>query len=271
MRIHFTLPLAALLSVLLLTSCRGGASHTPESSERVPVADTAAMRSLAGIWVDEDTEAVVFCIRGDSVFYPDSTSLPVPFGIFDDTLVVDGVRYPILERHEYSLHYESLTGETIRLQRSDAPEDSLFFRPREYDPILLNEEVRRDTVVFSPAGERYHLYIAVNPTRYRVHQTTYTDEGLPMDNVFFDNIIHISVYQGRRSIFSRDFAKADFSEQVPAQFLEGALLSNMQFGSVDHTGCRFNATLCHPDGASCYVVTICVGYDGQYTMAVLEY
>ncbi len=232
------------------------------------------MQQLQGIWVDAETESVALRIDGDSVFYPDSISQPVRFAIFADTLVVyaaSAVRYPIIEQGNYIFKYETLSGEVMNLRRSEVSDDSLAFKNHAYAPILLNEQVHRDSVLFAPNGSRYHLYVDVNPTRYKVHHTSYTDEGLPKDEVYFDNIIHVAVYQGEKRIFSQDFAKKDFQELIPASFIKGALLSNMDIAPLTNDSCSFHATLCQPDGASCYVIIIKVSYDGNYTMELLEY
>ena len=269
------LSLLTSVTILLLTSC-GSGQKTDTTTPKVLEADTAAMHRLAGIWIDAETEAVVFRVDGDSLFYPDSTSLPIRFAIYEDTLVLftaDTVRYPIVHQGDYTLSYESLSGDSITLHLSDNPTDSLFFfdRQREYAPILLNEEVSRDTILFSPAGERYHLYIKVNPTHYRVYQTTYTDEGLAAENVYYDNIIHIGVYQGRDCLYSHDFKKADFAELVQESFLQGAILSNAEFGAVDRAGCHFNITICQPNGSSCYVVSLVVDRHGNLEKKLIEY
>ena len=274
MKPSYTIFLTSFL-VLSMASCIGPSTASSEA-ELTLQADTLAMRLLSGIWLDSETETVVCRVEGDSIFYPDSTVLPVRFAIYEDTLYLftaDTVRYPIVKQGEYVLSYKSLAGEVITFHRSESPLDSLYFfaEQREYAPLLMNEEVSRDTVVFSPSNERYHLYIKVNPTRYRVYQTTYTDEGLATENVYFDNIIHVSVFQGRNSLFSHDFVKSDFQELVPEAFLEGALLSNTEFGVTDHEGFHFNVTICQPNGASCYVVDLLVRYDGQLQMNLSEY
>ncbi|MFC2475292.1 MAG: DUF4738 domain-containing protein, partial [Prevotella sp.] len=52
--------------------------------------DSVAKQMLQGIWVDEDGQDVAFKAQGDSIFYPDTTSQPVRFQIFGDTLVLHG-------------------------------------------------------------------------------------------------------------------------------------------------------------------------------------
>ena len=38
-----------------------------------------ARKNLQGIWLDDDGDDVAFRIKGDSVFFPDSTSMPAYF------------------------------------------------------------------------------------------------------------------------------------------------------------------------------------------------
>ena len=184
--------LLLLTLIAMFSSCRS--RQGSESVAEPIMADTVAMHRLEGIWLDDETDAVVFRIVGDSIFYPDTINLPARFAIFDDTLVVYGstdARYPIDHIGDYTFTYQSLTGE-MKVRRSDDPEDTLFFTHREYAPILLEQRLRRDTIVFAE-GERYHLYIDVSPTQRRVYKTIYTDEGMAVENAYFDNIIHISV------------------------------------------------------------------------------
>ena len=43
--------------------------------------DRVAKKTLQGVWIDEDEEDVVFRIKGDTVFFPDSTIMPVAFKV----------------------------------------------------------------------------------------------------------------------------------------------------------------------------------------------
>lgn len=265
-----------VVPAVVFSSCSPkGQSPSAFFATRAFVPDTAAMHALEGIWIDSETESVVLRIQGDTIYYPDTAALNVRFAIFDDTLFVfaaDTIRYVIVDQKPHLLRYESLAGDIISLHLSENPEDSILFcSSGNYSPILINEEVSRDTVVYSPDGQRYHLYVDVSPTRYRVYQTTYNDEGLATENYYYDNIIHVGVYQGRDCLFSRDFKKSDFLNFIPQQFLDQAILSNMEFGPVDRRGCHFNATLCRPDGASCYMMSLCVDYAGELTQSLLGY
>ena len=74
-----------VLCVLMLTVFVGCGQHAgdaklPESKE--------AKQLLQGVWSDEDAETVVFQLKGDSVYYPDSTSMPAYFRVYEDTLFI---------------------------------------------------------------------------------------------------------------------------------------------------------------------------------------
>ena len=38
----------------------------------------------------------------------------------------------------------------------------------------------------------------------RVIKTTYSEDGISMDNVYYDNVMHICVYEGKKSLFASD-------------------------------------------------------------------
>ena len=142
---------------------------------------------------------------------------------------------------------------------------------RDTPPVLsYSHQVKIDSVIVY-GGNRYHWYIAINPTKYKVTTRSYNDDGLEVENVYYDNIMHVSVFQGSRQLFSSDFRKQQYAGKVPAEFLEEAVLGNMEFSHVDAAGLHFVATLCIPDGASCYLVESLVSYQGQMTMQLVEY
>lgn len=56
-----------------------------------------------------------------------------------------------------------------------------------------------------------------------------SEEGLSVDNVYYDNIIHICVYEGKRSLFAKDITRQMFKHVIPDDFLKWAILSDMDF------------------------------------------
>ena len=104
-----------------------------------------------------------------------------------------------------------------------------------------------------------------------MHITSYSDDGLEVDNVYYDNIMHISLFQGSRQLYSSDFRKQLYASKIPAQFIDQAVLSNMEFKGVDARGFHFVATICIPDGASCYKAENIISFEGKLSTTLIEY
>ncbi len=255
--------------VLVLASCRHQ-QPTPKGNEVLVQEDFSAKAMLQGIWQEEVTEEVVFRAEGDTVYYPDPNDQPAYFRIIGDSLHLGAHSYPIIKQTEHLLWFKNQSGEIMKLVKSDEDEDTLAFTHQPSEILTPTEVLKIDSVV-SFGGQRYHWYIAVNPTRYRVTKTNYNSEGVAVENIYYDNIIHISLYQGTNCLFSRDFKKAAYESEVPRDFLDQAILGNMKYSTVDAKGVHFDATLCIPDEASCYLVETIVGFDGKLTLKLLEY
>lgn len=254
--------------LLMLASCQRQhqASVVPEVEEQED-ADAKAM--LQGVWQEELTEEVVFRAEGDTIYYPDPSDQPAHFRIVSDSLEVGTHRYPIVKQTEHLLWFRNQSGDVTKLVKSEEADDTLAFI-RQPSEVLMPKEVLKIDSVVNYDGKRYHWYIAVNPTRYRVTKTDYNGEGVAVENVYFDNIIHISLYQGSNCLFSRDFKKSMYEGEVPPSFLEQAILGNMQYNLIDSHGVHFDATLCIPDEASCYLVETLIGFDGKFTLKLVE-
>jgi hypothetical protein len=256
-----------LLFCLLLVGCRqqGTDGSTNETSE-----DLEAKAMLQGIWIESETEEVSFQAKGDTVFFPDSTSQPSYFRIVNDSFCLGDNHYAIIKQTEHVFCFQNQAGEEVRLEKSENAEDTLAFSDSEPEILSLTEVLKIDSVV-TYGNDRYHWYIAVNPTRYKVTKTAYNSDGVCVENVYYDNIIHLSIYHGTACLFSRDIKKQMFAADVPSQFLEQAVLGNLKYDHVDSRGLHFNANLCIPDGASCYLVETLIGFDGQMDLKLLEY
>ena len=252
--------LSVILLVTFLFAC-----GNKEKPVVAPHENTEAKKMLQGIWIDEDTSDPFFRVEGDTVFYPDSTSMPVHFAIITDTLVLNGshiIRYPIIKQTPHIFQFKNENGEVMKLVKSDDSEDKDAFDVEH--PIALNQRqtIKRDTIVIS-GNERYHCYVQVNPTTYKVIKTTYNDEGVSVDNIYFDNIINLAVFRGAQRLFSSDFHKTDFSKHVPADVLKECILSDMTFNRVGEDGIHYDAEICIPDSPSSYVVDVLVAFDGK--------
>lgn len=256
--------ITCVLTFAIFVGCgQKTADQLPESQE--------AKQLLQGIWSDEETESLVFQMRGDSVYYPDSTSMPAYFRVYDDTLYIgSSARYHIEKHTEHLLWFKGGDGELVKLVKDDGEEEQETFEKNKAQILSLTDVLKKDTVV-SYNGNRYHLYVAINPTKYKVVRHTLNEDGLDVENVYYDNIIHLSIFQGAHQLFSRDFRKQQYQQCVPAQFFDQAVLNNMEYSNADEKGLHFNVSLCTPGDASCYLIEHVVSLDGQLSTELIEY
>ena len=245
-----------------ISSCRKSSSPAQEAKQE----NLAAKKMLQGIWVDEDEQDVAFKAKGDTIFYPDSTSQPVYFQIIDDTLVLHGAnvaKYPVVKQTAHLFVFRNQNGDEVRCVLSDDPDDATFFSARRPLPINQNQVIKRDTVI-DYNGERYHCYVQVNPTTYKVTTPSYNDDGVEVDNVYYDNIINLNVFHGAQKLFGGDFKKQQFTKRVPSQFLNGSILSDLTFDHCDEKGIHYTASLIKPgDSMGSYQVDVTVSYKGH--------
>jgi hypothetical protein len=226
---------------------------------------------MQGVWLDADTEEPLLKVEGDTLYYADPNAMPVAFKVMGDSLLTFGATplgYKFEMPNEYEVSLSSMDGEEIRLHKADPAVDAVDFLHSREVPIY-HEVVKKDSVVTFD-GARYRGYVYINPSSIKVTRPGMSDEGLGVDNVYYDNIIHICVFEGKRKLFSKDITKDMFSGVVPDEFLQSAVLSDMDFGGVDAKGYRYQATICIPDGASCYLVNITVGKDGSLDYKLVQ-
>lgn len=157
---HRTLPLSLFLFTLLfvLGSC---GSEKKKNVQDALQEDVQAKKLLQGIWLNEDEGSVVFKVHGDTIYYPDSTSIPVYFKIVQDSLILQGnaiTQYAIVKQAPHLFIFKNPYGDVVRLVKSDDPEDRYAFMSKQ--PVALNQNslIKRDTVVHA-GNERYHLYV----------------------------------------------------------------------------------------------------------------
>lgn len=257
--------IALLMLVLTVCSC-----SNKDRKPAPPQEDLKAKQLLQGIWTNEEDQDVAFKVKGDTVFYPDSTSQPVYFQVFRDTLVLHGasdIKYPILRQTAHLFVFRNEEGEEVKLAKSSNPDDEELFTGRHPNALNQNKLIKRDTVV-TYGDKRYHCYVQVNPTTYKVVKTTYNDDGVAVDNFYYDNIVNLHIFQGSRKVFSSDFRKQAFAAKVPADFLGQAVLSDLIFRNIDDRGIHYTAQLVIPDSMSSFEVELIVSYTGGLRMEV---
>ena len=255
------------LVACLLCAC--GSKQT----EREAQPDAKAASLFQGIWVDDDSESVLFRASGDTIYYADAMNAPVRFEIKGDSLYTYGnevSRYKVDKQSEYSFWFHSLSGDVVKLHKSDSPEDSLAFGSKEVQVIpIYTEVVQRDSVA-QYGGHRCHAYVYINPSSIKVFKTSFSEEGFSVDNVYYDNVIHICVYEGKRCLYSEDITKNMFEKLVPVDFLGQAILSDMNFVGVGSDGFHYQASVCIPESVVCYLLDLRINLEGKLTMEVAE-
>ncbi len=245
----------ALISVFL-SSC------FPSQTQKEKQENEEAKHLLQGVWLDELSDEPVMNVKGDTIYYSDVLSDPVFFKIIDDSLVTYGSvvnSYKIIKQSEFNFHFYALSGEEVHLHKSELNDTTSFIHKREvpiYDNVL-----KKDSVVYFN-DHRYHGYVYINPSHFKVTKPTVSESGMAMDNFYYDNIIHICVYEGKEKIFAQDITKQMFESLIPHDFFQYAILSDMDFDKIDARGYHFQANLCVPDDTSCYLINLIVSPEG---------
>lgn len=227
-----------------------------------------AKAMLAGVWLDDDTDEPYFQIKGDTIYYPDTHNAPVYFKIVRDTLYTFGnkiAKYKIDKQTEDTFWFHSLSDAIIKLYKSDDPDDALSFSKQSTVIPTYTTVTKRDSVVFYK-GDRYHAYLYINPSKYKVTKTSYDENGVSVDNVYYDNIMHICVYRGKDLIYGSDLTKMSFKKILPMEFIKNAIFSDIQFIGVGTKGFQYQAWICIPDGSECNIVNIYIDIKGHMTM-----
>lgn len=156
------------------------------------------------------------------------------------------------------------------MHKSEDLNDSLAFVGKSIEAIPIYTEVTKKDSIVTYDGTRYRAYVYVNPSQKKVVKTTYSEDGISMDNVFYDNIMHICVYEGKKSLYASDVDKQMFAGVVPMDFLEQSILSNMEFTKVDRNGFHYRATLSIPESYVSSIANLTVGFDGKLAITAVK-
>ena len=254
--------------ILLFTAC----AEQSRKEEKTEKEDLKAKELLQGTWIDDMTETPLLQFKGDTLYYMDESVSPVAFKVIKDSLKTYGQQtssYHIEKQGEYIFWIQSTMGEILQLSKAESSIDSLF-SVQEAQTNEHNQEVMVKDHIVHFNNTRYRGYAYINPTNIKVVHPEITEEGLEVDNIYYDNIIHICVYEGKNRLFGRDMKKADFESLLPKEYFQRAILSDMDFIGVNAKGYQYQATLCIPNSASCYLVNISITQDGDITYELAQ-
>ncbi len=252
--------------MLCTMACNSSQQKATEAEE-----DAVAKAKLQGTWVNEIEGNIVFYIKGDTVFFNDSTSSPELFYVLNDTFFIRNsslTSYSIKNLTEHAFTFINTEGDETALTKISEDMTSLA-RGEHKGTVNINQghKIKRDTV-FNVGEKKYHAYMQINPTTYKVYKQSTNSDGMIVESVYYDNIIHISVFDGGKKLFGRNMTKNDFKEYVPATYLKQAVLADMIIDSANSEKVRFIAILSIPDSYTNYRVNIDVYKDGTKKLSV---
>lgn len=248
-----------MVLAVLLSSCGNSGSRQASDKE-----DLTAKEYLQGIWLDDETEMPVIRVSGDTIYYVDPQNAPVYFKVIRDTIYMRAntpIAYKIDRQTEYSFWFHSLSDEVVKLHKSENPEDTLAFSAQEVQVIPTTSEVIKKDSVVVYKGTRYRGYVYINPSQMKVIKTRFTEDGISVDNVYYDNVIHICVYEGRNQLYGKDITKKMFATIFPEEQLTQYILADMEFMGVDGKGYHYEAVLRIPESSVYHVVNLTIDAD----------
>ena len=249
-----------LLCLVMFVACQRGTRLERMSDDKV------AKELLQGVWVNDSTDMPFLLVEGDTLHYADPNAAPVFFKIIRDSIYLlgdDTLSYKIARQGENTFWMNTATDVLIKLHRSEFEEDQLAFTPQTepVTPSIIQEYVEKDSVIVYDEV-RYRGYVFINPTHYKVVRTLYDDNGIGVESVYYDNIIHICVYRGADELYGRDIDKKLFSDYVDADELAVSVLSDMDFTAVDADGYHYRAILTVPESAASRYIDLIISPQG---------
>ena len=253
---------------LLISSCTESKQPNADIKE-----DMAAKKMLQGVWYDEIEDNVVFSVKGDTIFYPDSTSQPAYFRVVDDSLCLKGAvttKYAIEKLSDHLFVFKNQNGEEVKLTKEEDVEVKAEEPVETKQPVAINQRrvIKNDTVVML-GNVKNHIYIQVNPTTYKVTKSSYNNEGVLVDNIYYDNTVSICIVKNSVKTFIHDFYKKEFADIVPSEFIKQCILNDIVYDCHDEEGFHFFAQVGIPDASSSYAAEIVVSDDNKYTIVKL--
>jgi len=246
----------------ILFACKPS-SRSPENNRVTE--DIAAKKMLQGVWLNDDEEEPAFRVVGDTIFYPDSTSQPVYFQIIHDTLMLHSAnlaKYIIVKQAPHLFVFKNQNGDVVRCVKTTDKSYLNYFETSRPQALNQGKLIKRDSVVIY-GNDRYHWYIQVNPTSYKVAKPTYNDDGVEVDNIYYDNIVHVSLFRGATKLYSRDFRKRDFSQHIPVGVLRQSILSDIVYTGATPKGFHFAANVSVPDSPTSYILNMVIDFHGK--------
>lgn len=232
------------------------------------IEDGEAKRILQGVWINEYEEIPSFMAKGDSIFYPDTASMPARFWINNDSLYIKGNnvnRYKIISLSEDLFEFQNQNSENIKLVHDNSMQFNKEFRQARSYALNVFRTYDTDTVVSIKDNIRTECKIHLEPTSERVIKSSYNDDGIEVDNLYLDNAASLEVWINDMEIYTHVFRKHEFAKYIPQDFINKSILRELQYSHTGNNAVFFNAVVGIPDASTCYVIELKIDRNGKLT------
>lgn len=302
-RIILSCPLLLILLLIGLIGCRGNGAESSKAKE-----DRAAKELLWGTWLKDDDGSVAFTAKGDTIYNQDPLVLPVSFYICDDSLILESttrMSYKIVKQSAHLFRILNQNNEEIRYVKQDSStEDSSEDNGSENDSEVSTPEPPaasalpnvQEAIAANPvssvsenvyedenSGNDSHVdtLINYNTKNYRciidkrrshekVIRTSYNEDGIGVDKVYFDNTISLKVYVGQTLLLTKNFRKSDFAKYVDPGVFKQSILRDIEYVGTTDNGVQCQAVIAHPDSPAGFTVNIDIPARGGYKISKAE-
>ena len=161
-----------LTLLFFLTACRNRGADYQQQHE-----DKQAKEMLQGLWTNGENSDPAMLVKGDSIFYPDSASMPVRFWIYQDTIYLQGQNihgYKIEKQAAHLLKFANQNGDEVKLIKSN---DKALYSAFNYHVYAMNTflEQSQDTVIRTDLGY-FQSKVHVQTTSDKVVKSTFNDK-----------------------------------------------------------------------------------------------
>lgn len=252
---------------LVLTFVAAGCRHGSETSVDE---DKTAKQMLQGIWIDDENGNAVFWAKGDSLYFPDSSSQTAKFWIYGDSLYIKGSQtwhYKITKQANHLFKFINEMGDEVKLVKDDG--ESLRGQFNVNKPYAMNifRTYSSDTLLHAD-GSRWEVKINISPTTSKVLKSDYNDVGLAVDNLYLDNKARVTVLFDGVQVYSHEYLKAEFDKFLPKELVNKSMLRYIDFYGADSSSVYLDATVGIPDASSSYVIETRIERNGKTSMRV---
>ena len=256
-----------LAIMVLFSSCGRGGSRLERLSE-----DKVAKQLLQGVWLDDVSDMPLIRVSGDTFTYVEGDASSMNFKIIQDSLYLlgqDTTAYKIVRQGESVFWLQTDADHLLKLHLSEYDDDLYAFNQptvAQEEPIVQKQMQKDSVIVYD--GVRYRGYVFINPSKYKVLKTVIDENGIAQQVIFYDNIIHICVYEGANELYGKDIRKDMFSDYFDSNILAMLLLSDMDFTGVDTEGYHYRALLTIPESPVSYSMNLTISPQGSLRVTV---